>query len=92
MSKQLPDTREEAFAYQFEDDVKILHQMAAIKSKESFRKHLAVLQAHIEKLHKTKKKEWAISSRGTKHEWFVYEAYVSSDYLLFPFSPNLFTH
>jgi len=24
MSKQLPNTREEAFAYQFEDDVKIL--------------------------------------------------------------------
>ena len=48
MSKQLPDTREEAFAYQFEDDVKILHSMAAIKSKESFRKHLAVLQAHID--------------------------------------------
>ena len=48
MSKQLPDTREEAFAYQFEDDVKILHQMAAIKNKESFRRHLVILQAHID--------------------------------------------
>jgi hypothetical protein len=48
MSKQFPDTREEAFAYQFEDDVKILHQMAAMKSKESFRKQVAILQAHID--------------------------------------------
>jgi hypothetical protein len=39
MSKQLPNTREEAFAYQFEDDVKILHSMA-VMSKEGFRKHL----------------------------------------------------
>jgi hypothetical protein len=37
MSKQLPNTREEAFAYQFEDDVKILHSMA-VMSKEGFRK------------------------------------------------------
>lgn len=48
MSKHLPDTREEAFAFQFEDDVKILHQMAAIKNKESFRRHLVILQAHID--------------------------------------------
>jgi hypothetical protein len=47
MSKQLPNTREEAFAYQFEDDVKILHSMAVL-NKEGFRKHLAVLQAHID--------------------------------------------
>jgi hypothetical protein len=47
MSRQLPNTREEAFAYQFEDDVKILHSLARL-SKESFKKHLAVLQAHID--------------------------------------------
>lgn len=47
MSKQLPKNREDAFAYQFEDDVKMLHSMALI-SKEGFRKHLAVLQAHID--------------------------------------------
>jgi hypothetical protein len=37
---------------------------------------------NIEKLQKTKKKEWAISSRGTRHEWFVYEAYVSAEYVI----------
>lgn len=47
MSKQLPSTREEAFAYQFEDDVKILHSMA-LSSKEGFKRYLAVLQAHID--------------------------------------------
>ena len=47
MSKLLPNTREEAFAYQFEDDIKILHSMALL-SKESFKKHLVVLQAHID--------------------------------------------
>jgi hypothetical protein len=47
MSKQLPKTREEAFAYQFEDDVKILHSMSII-SREGFKKHLAILQAHID--------------------------------------------
>lgn len=47
MTKQLPNTREEAFAYQFEDDVKILHSLAR-RDKESFKKHLAVLQAHID--------------------------------------------
>jgi hypothetical protein len=47
MSKHLPKTREQAFAYQFEDDVKILHSMSLI-SKEGFKKHLAILQAHID--------------------------------------------
>jgi hypothetical protein len=47
MSKQLPNTREEAFAYQFEDDVKMLHSLA-ILNKEGFKKHLAILQAHID--------------------------------------------
>ena len=47
MSKLLPNTREEAFAYQFEYDVKILYSMS-ILSKEGFKKHLAVLQAHID--------------------------------------------
>lgn len=47
MSKQLPNTREEAFAYQFEDDVKKLHSLSLL-SKDAFKKHLAILQAHID--------------------------------------------
>lgn len=50
MSRQLPKTREEAFAYQFEDDVKILYLMSS--SKEDFKKHLAVLQARIDAYNK----------------------------------------
>lgn len=37
---------------------------------------------NIDKIIKTKKKEWAISSRGTKHEWFVYKAYISAEYVV----------
>lgn len=47
MSKNSPNTREEAYAYQFESDVKTLHSMALL-SKEAFKKHLAVLQSHID--------------------------------------------
>jgi hypothetical protein len=37
----------------------------------------------IEKLVKTDKTEWAISSRGKRHEWPIYEAYVSKEYAMF---------
>jgi GTPase involved in cell partitioning and DNA repair len=47
MSKLDPKTREQAFAYQFEDDVKMLHSMSLL-SKDGFKKHLAILQAHID--------------------------------------------
>jgi hypothetical protein len=47
MSKLLPNTREEAFAYQFEDDVKMLKSMSNL-SKEGFKKYLALLQSHID--------------------------------------------
>lgn len=47
MSKQLPNTREEAFAYQFEDDVKMLKSVSLL-DKRSFEKHLIILQAHID--------------------------------------------
>jgi hypothetical protein len=47
MSKLLPNTREEAFAYQFQDDVKILYSMSLL-NKEAFKKHLGILQAHID--------------------------------------------
>lgn len=36
----------------------------------------------IDKLIKTGKTEWAISSRGKRHEWPVYEAYVLKDYVM----------
>ena len=36
----------------------------------------------IEKLIKTGKTEWAISSRGKRHEWPIYEAYISEDYVM----------
>lgn len=47
MSRIDPVNREQAFAYQFEDDVKVLHSMAVL-DREAFRKHLAVMQAHID--------------------------------------------
>lgn len=47
MSKQLPNTREEAFAYQFEDDVKMLRSLSLL-DKDAFKKYLVVLQAHID--------------------------------------------
>ena len=47
MSKMFPDSREEAFAYQFEDDARRLHSMAKL-GKEEFKKYLAVLQSHID--------------------------------------------
>ena len=36
----------------------------------------------IEKLVKTGKTGWAISSRGIRHEWAIYEAYVSEEYVM----------
>lgn len=47
MSRFDPKTREEAFAYQFEDDVKIIFSLGLL-SKEAFKKHLSILQAHID--------------------------------------------
>lgn len=36
----------------------------------------------IKKVIKTKKKEFAISPRGTKYEWFIYKAYVDPKFVL----------
>ena len=47
MSKQLPNNREEAFVYQFEDDIKMLKSLCNL-SKDGFKKHLSILQAHID--------------------------------------------
>ena len=47
MSRQLPNSREEAFAYQFEEDVKLLLPMGLL-SKEGFKKQLGLLQARID--------------------------------------------
>ncbi len=79
MSKFSPKSREEAFAYQFEDDVKILHSMAATNSTESFKKHLAILQAHIDaynslSLQKTCKKttnekQAAVKCNDVRYAW-----------------------
>jgi hypothetical protein len=56
MSKHLPNSREEAFAYQFEDDVKKLQSLALL-DKESFKKHILVLQAHIDSYNNTELQE-----------------------------------
>lgn len=40
----------------------------------------------ITKVKKTNKKEWALSGRGKKYEWFVYEAYVDAKFVLEPFT------
>lgn len=56
MSKLEPKNAEEAFTYQFEDDVKTLR--ACSFSKKDFLKQLEVLKIHIatyEKLHKYQK-------------------------------------
>ena len=45
-SKHNPRNREQAFAYQFEDDVKKLISLSLL-NKEAFIKHLVVLKTHI---------------------------------------------
>ncbi len=46
MSKHAPKNREEAFVYQFEDDVKLLFSMSQIGVKE-FQQELEKLKGHI---------------------------------------------
>jgi len=54
MSKFDPKTREQAFAYQFEDDVKKLKSLSLL-NKEAFKQKLSTLQAHIDAYHKLEK-------------------------------------
>jgi hypothetical protein len=46
MSKHKPNSKEEAFAYQLEYDVKLIMSLSLL-NKEAFRTHLQVLQGHI---------------------------------------------
>jgi len=54
MSKIDPKTREQAFAYQFEDDVKKLKSISLL-NKEAFKQNLATLQAHIDSYYRLEK-------------------------------------
>mgnify|MGYP006316393667 CR=1 FL=1 len=47
MSRFDPKNREEAYVYQFEDDVSILRSMCALGNKEGFEQRLELLRAHI---------------------------------------------
>lgn len=53
MSRLSPKNREEAFTYQFEDDVKVL--LATSHNVESFKKSLATLKIHIKTYESIKK-------------------------------------
>jgi len=55
MSKLVPKNREEAFAYQFQGDVKMLLALSKFRKKE-FKRRLDLLKIHIstyEKMSKT---------------------------------------
>lgn len=66
MSRQFPSSREEAFAFQFEDDVKIIKSMSVL-SKEAFVKQLSVLQAHIRAYNnKNLQKQCAIAEKESE--------------------------
>jgi len=47
MSRNNPNTVEEANIYQFEDDIKILKQVALTGSKNEFKEVLNILEQHI---------------------------------------------
>ena len=76
MSRIDPKNREEAFAHQFEDDVKILHSLALL-NKESFKKHLAVVQAHIDAYNDKGLQE---SCDDAVHRHKVQQAYMKDNY------------
>lgn len=46
MSRLDPKNREQAFAYQFEDDVRVLHNIS-LAEPDKFEKGLSTLEAHI---------------------------------------------
>ena len=51
MSRFNPLNREQAFAYQLEDDVKLLHSLSLVDNtehKESFKKHIQAIQLKLE--------------------------------------------
>lgn len=69
MSRLDPLTREQAFAYQFEDDVKLLRSISLTSrdNKTAFEKQLAVLQAHID-AYNNKKLQKACKDAEANHE------------------------
>lgn len=65
-SRLNPESREQAFVFQFEDDVRVLKSLA-LRDNECFRKHLAVMQAHINAYNSTKlQKKCADSEKKQK--------------------------
>lgn len=56
MSRLDPKTREEAFSYQFEDDVKMLKAVSRLSS-DSFKSSLQTLKSHIESYERLSKKK-----------------------------------
>ena len=56
MSRLNPENREEAFTYQFEDDVKML-RACALNGQDTFKKALDTLKTHISTYEKLSKKK-----------------------------------
>ena len=48
MNKSNPKTKEQAFAYQFQDDIKLLKSLAMLDRPFEFSQHLQVLKMNIQ--------------------------------------------
>jgi hypothetical protein len=48
MSRYSPKNNLEALTYQLEDDVKVLRCLSLMPDSEGFKKHIKVMQVHIE--------------------------------------------
>lgn len=76
MSKYEPINREDAFAYQFEDDVKVLKQLALV-NEDTFEKGLKTLEAHIA-AYRNKTLKRTVTKTKNKHK--AQQAYMAKNY------------
>jgi len=79
MSKLDPRNREEAFSWQFEDDVKMLRSISMLDNQQSFDKALQTLLAHIKAYYSTRliKKTKAAEKKYNEQKEFIKKNYPS---------------
>lgn len=86
MSKYEPKNREEAFAYQIEDDIKLLHSLSMLNDTASYEKQLQTIEQRIASYRQLRDQEILEKKELSKERWQVVaehngKAYFTGSYL-----------